>query len=64
MCHNTVGGFSCSCREGFVFGSDGVTCECKDIKSSDTTCLESSTFSSLKNTYFKYTTCHKLLIGL
>ena len=30
MCHNTVGGFSCSCREGFVFGSDGVTCECKD----------------------------------
>ena len=32
VCHNTVGGFSCSCREGFVFGSDGVTCECKNKK--------------------------------
>ena len=29
MCQNTMGGFRCSCREGFEFGSDGVTCERK-----------------------------------
>ena len=39
MCHNTVGGFSCSCREGFVFGSDGVTCECKNKGKRDISCV-------------------------
>ena len=29
MCQNTMGGFRCSCREGFEFGSDSVTCERK-----------------------------------
>ena len=30
VCQNTVGSFKCTCREGFVFKSDGSTCECKN----------------------------------